>query len=111
MQSLSVQLSALCGLLLFLQMAWTQAPLERAFIQGVGTGLTVYLMVVVGLALVQRILAYTPPEPEEPPKKEKVEIDPAGGQPSAVEKTKRPRANPSKERALAPASRETAVAS
>ncbi len=74
MQSVIIQLSALSGLLMFLQMAWTQAPLEVALLQGAGTGLIVYLVAVVGLTLVQHILTYTP-EPEEEAPKEKVEID------------------------------------
>jgi len=82
MQSVIIQLSALSGLLMFLQMAWTQAPLEVALLQGAGTGLIVYLMAVVGLILVRHILTYTP-EPEEEAPKEKVEIDGASSSSSA----------------------------
>lgn len=74
MQALIIQLSALSGLLMFLQMAWTQAPLAHALLQGAGTGLTVYLVAVVGLTLVRHILTYTPVPPEETPK-QKVEIE------------------------------------
>lgn len=73
MQALIIQLSALSGLLMFLQMAWTQAPLAHALLQGAGTGLTVYLVAVVGLTLVRHILTYTP-EPDAETRKEKVEI-------------------------------------
>lgn len=82
MQSVIIQLSALSGLLMFLQMAWTQAPLEVALLQGAGTGLIVYLVAVVGLTLVRHILTYTPAPEEETPK-EKVEIDGASSSNSA----------------------------
>jgi len=89
MQSVIIQLSALSGLLMFLQMAWTQAPLEVALLQGAGTGLIVYLVAVVGLTLVRHILTYTPAPKEETPR-EKVEIDGASSSNSAPSRPSTP---------------------
>ncbi len=105
MQAVLFQLSSLCGLLVFLNQAWSQAPLDRAIFQGLGTGFTIYLVAILGLTIIQRILAYTPP-PEDQEQKEKVEID-------AQEKTKdrgHTRRGQSEQQSL-PQSRETAVAS
>ena len=125
MQSVIIQLSALSGLLMFLQMAWTQAPLEVALLQGAGTGLIVYLVAVVGLTLVRHILTYTP-EPEDEAPKEKVEIDGASSSSSAPSNRTQPgtassdptESSPAGDtaarnapRSPAPAAPETAVAS
>lgn len=110
MQSVLIQLSALSGLLMFLQMAWTQAPLEQALLQGAGTGLAVYLVAIVGLSLVRHILTYTP-EPEAEAPKEKVEIDGASASPSASPDRSAEASDAAGQRAPARSARETAVAS
>lgn len=61
MHTLLTHASCLVGLLVFMKQAWSYAPLDRAVLLAVGTGLTVYLMLVFGSALVRRIMAYTPP--------------------------------------------------
>ncbi|NBB87121.1 MAG: hypothetical protein GVY12_13015 [Bacteroidetes bacterium] len=118
MQSVIIQLSALSGLLVFLQMAWTQAPLEVALLQGAGTGLIVYLVAVVGLTLVRHILTYTP-EPEEEAPKEEVEIEEPSSSnaasPNATSPNRSAKAGDAAartaQRTPAPAARETAAAS
>ncbi len=62
MQALFANVSGLSGLLVFLNQLWHLAPIEQTLITSFGTGLAVYLVLLVSYAGVQRILAYAPPE-------------------------------------------------
>lgn len=62
MHALFVQFSGLVGLLVFLNGLWGNAPVERTVFSAVAAGMVVYLSLIVGEALVRRILAYTPPQ-------------------------------------------------
>ncbi|MEX2400089.1 MAG: hypothetical protein WD423_04905 [Rhodothermales bacterium] len=61
MRALYTQFSGLAGLLAFLNQLWTYAPLERTILIGFGTGLGVYLLLILGDVTINRILAQTPP--------------------------------------------------
>ena len=61
MRAFYTQVSGLAGLLAFLNQLWDFAPLDRTILVGVGTGLVVYLLLVVGDLAVSRILEHTPP--------------------------------------------------
>lgn len=61
MRALYTQFSGLAGLLAFLNQLWTYAPLERTILIGFGTGLGVYLLLILGDVAINRILAHTPP--------------------------------------------------
>lgn len=73
MHTLFTHASCLVGLLVFMKQAWSYAPLDRAVLLALGTGLTVYLLLVFGSALVRRIMAYDPPgeAQSDPPNREK----------------------------------------
>lgn len=62
MRALFAQFSGLAGLLAFLNQLWNYAPLERTLLLGFGTGLVVYLMLILGDATINRILEATPPQ-------------------------------------------------
>lgn len=61
MRALYIHISGLAGLLVFLKEVLNYAPLERTILVSATTGLTVYLMLIVGHTIVRRIMAYTPP--------------------------------------------------
>lgn len=61
MRGIYTQFSGLAGLLAFLNQIWSYAPLERAIIVGFGTGLGVYLLLLLGDIAINKILAYRPP--------------------------------------------------
>ncbi len=61
MRTIYTQFSGLAGLLAFLNQIWSYAPLERTIIVGFGTGLGVYLLLMLGDLAINRILAHTPP--------------------------------------------------
>lgn len=61
MRAIYTQFSALVGLLAFLNQLWSYAPLDRAILIGFGTGLGIYLLMILGDLVVNRILAYSPP--------------------------------------------------
>lgn len=61
MRAIYTQFSGLAGLLAFLNQLWTYAPLERTILIGFGTGLGVYLLLLLGDVTIHRILAHTPP--------------------------------------------------
>ena len=61
MRALYTQFSGLAGLLAFLNQMWSYAPLERTVLIGFGTGLGVYLLLILGDVTINRILAQTPP--------------------------------------------------
>lgn len=62
MHRLFTHASVLVGLLVFLKQAWSYAPLGRSILIASSTGLAIYLLLLIGSVLVQRIIAYTPPE-------------------------------------------------
>ncbi len=64
MQKLILHASALAGLLIFLKQAWTYAPLDRALLTAISTGLGIYLVLFLGAVLVRHIAAQAPAEPE-----------------------------------------------
>jgi hypothetical protein len=66
MRALYIHISGLAGLLVFLKEVLNYAPLERTILVSATTGLTVYLMLIVGHTIVQRIMAYSPPAPPQP---------------------------------------------
>lgn len=61
MRTIYTQFSGLAGLLAFLNQLWSYAPLERTILIGFGTGLGVYLLLMLGDVTINRILAHTPP--------------------------------------------------
>lgn len=61
MRALYTQFSGLAGLIAFLNQLWAYAPLERTILVGFGTGLGIYLMLILGDVTINRILAQTPP--------------------------------------------------
>ena len=61
MRTIYTQFSGLAGLLAFLNQLWSYAPLERTILVGFGTGLGVYLLLMVGDMTINKILAHTPP--------------------------------------------------
>jgi predicted lipid-binding transport protein (Tim44 family) len=63
MRALYIHISGLVGLLVFLKEVLNYAPLERTILVSATTGLTVYLMLIVGHTIVQHIVAYSPPVP------------------------------------------------
>lgn len=63
MRALYIHISGLAGLLVFLKEVLNYAPIERTILVAATTGLTVYLMLIVGHSIVQRIMAYSPPTP------------------------------------------------
>ena len=63
MRALYIHISGLVGLLVFLKEVLNYAPLERTILVSATTGLTVYLMLIVGHTIVQHIVAYSPPAP------------------------------------------------
>jgi hypothetical protein len=60
MKKLILHASALAGLLIFLKQAWTYAPLDRALLTGISTGLGIYLVLFLGTILVRHIAAQAP---------------------------------------------------
>lgn len=60
MRVLYTQFSGLAGILAFLNQVWSMAPIERTLIIAFGTGLGVYLLLMLGDIAINRILAYTP---------------------------------------------------
>lgn len=81
MRALFTQFSGLIGLLTFLSQLMSQAPLEKTILMGLGTGLFVYMVLLIGDLVIQRILEQmhqvAPPTSEEEPHGE------TGEQPSA----------------------------
>jgi hypothetical protein len=81
MRALFTQFSGLIGLLTFLSQLMGQAPLEKTILMGVGTGLFVYMVLLIGDLVIQRILEQlhqvAPPEPEEKPEGEANEHPPS----------------------------------
>lgn len=61
MRALYTQFSGLAGLIAFLNQLWSYAPLERTILIGFGTGLGIYLLLILGDVTINRILAHTPP--------------------------------------------------
>ena len=61
MRTIYTQFSGLAGLLAFLNQIWSYAPLDRTILIGFGTGLGVYLLLMLGDVTINRILAHTPP--------------------------------------------------
>lgn len=61
MRALYIHISGLVGLLVFLREVLNYAPIERTILVAATTGLTVYLMLIVGHTIVQQIMAYSPP--------------------------------------------------
>lgn len=61
MRALYTQFSGLAGLIAFLNQLWGYAPLERTILIGFGTGLGIYLLLILGDVTINRILAQTPP--------------------------------------------------
>ena len=60
MRSIYTQFSGLAGLLAFLNQLWSYAPIESSVLIGFGTGIVVYLLLIVGDLAIHRILAQTP---------------------------------------------------
>ena len=60
MRAIYTQFSGLAGLLALLNQLWSYAPLERTILIGFGTGLGVYLVLMLGDVIINRILAHTP---------------------------------------------------
>lgn len=60
MRAIYTQFSGLAGLLAFLNQLWNYAPIERTILIGFGTGLVIYLLLILGDATITRILEYTP---------------------------------------------------
>ncbi len=61
MRALYTQFSGLAGLIAFLNQLWSYAPLERTILIGFGTGVGIYLLLILGDVTINRILALTPP--------------------------------------------------
>ena len=61
MRTIYTQFSGLAGLLAFLNQMWSYAPMDRTILIGFGTGLGVYLLLMLGDITINRILAHTPP--------------------------------------------------
>lgn len=61
MRALVFHFSSLVGLLVFLNQLWHAADIERTLFMAFGTGLAMYIVLMVGFAMTQRILAATPP--------------------------------------------------
>ncbi|MEX0746909.1 MAG: hypothetical protein WED81_05830 [Rhodothermales bacterium] len=61
MRAIYTQFSGLAGLLALLNQLWSYAPLERTILIGFGTGLGVYLVLLLGDIMINRILSHTPP--------------------------------------------------
>lgn len=61
MRALYLHISGLVGLLMFLKEVLNYAPLERTILVSATTGLTVYLMLIVGHTIVHQIMTYSPP--------------------------------------------------
>lgn len=61
MRAIYTQFSGLAGLLAFLNQIWSYAPLERSIIVGFGTGLGVYVLLLLGDVAINRILSFRPP--------------------------------------------------
>lgn len=81
MRALYLHISGLVGLLVFLREVLNYAPLERTILVATTTGLTVYLMLIVGHTIVQHIMAYSPPDT---PNKQKPKRAVPGMQPSSA---------------------------
>lgn len=92
MRALFTQISGLAGLLAFLNQLWNYAPLERTILLGFGTGVVVYLMLVVGDLAITRILEYSPPRLAE---------EAAGGAPEGAANAAQAEGEPAQTRAAA----------
>lgn len=62
MQSIFTQFSGLVGLLVFLHQLWDYAPVERAVVLAAGSGMAVYLVLLIGHAAIRHIVEYRPPQ-------------------------------------------------
>jgi hypothetical protein len=60
MQALFIQLSGLVGVVSFLNLIWNNASIERTLFVSVGLGALVYLTLMIGGSLIQRILLSMP---------------------------------------------------
>jgi hypothetical protein len=71
MNSIILQVATLAGLLVLLQLLWGEASVERTLLVASASGLAVYGALLVGITVVQRVLAEVPPPeapaPEAPP--------------------------------------------
>lgn len=93
MQKLILHASALAGLLIFLKQAWTYAPLDRALLTALSTGLGIYLVLFLGAILVRHIAAQAPAASEdESEETDSSEATSDGEAPSAKETTSAPEA-------------------
>lgn len=61
MRALFANISGLTGLLVLLNHMWSYASLERTLLSAFGTGVAVYLVLILGYVSVRRILAHMPP--------------------------------------------------
>ena len=57
MRSITVQISGLAGIVVFLNYLWENASLEQAIMAGFGVGIGVYLVLILGEILIRQILA------------------------------------------------------
>lgn len=64
MRALFANISGLTGLLVLLNHMWSYASLERTLLSAFGTGVAVYLVLILGYVSVRRILAHAPPADE-----------------------------------------------
>lgn len=62
MHQLIVQLAALVGLLVLLPRLWGTQPIEHTLVVSAASALAVYGALVVGAAVVQRVVAEVPPD-------------------------------------------------
>lgn len=70
MHTLFSKLSCFAGLLVFLLEVGSRAPLERLLITSFGTGLAIYLVLIIGYLSVHHIMAHAPPPETEEDREE-----------------------------------------
>lgn len=60
LHSLFLHIGLLAGLVVFLNHLWHQSTLENALLVSFGTGAAIYLVLMVGMVMLQRILSHAP---------------------------------------------------
>lgn len=65
MRALILHFSGIIGLLVFLNQLWNAAAIEHTFVLALGTGLGIYVVLMVGYLVVYRIVKNAPPQAED----------------------------------------------
>lgn len=60
LHNLFLHVGLLAGLVVFLNHLWHQSALENALLVAFGTGAAIYLVLMVGMVILQRILSHAP---------------------------------------------------